>query len=689
MGERLTVLLPRVGYGALVAAAFLVPIASVPAIADSFSLPKAVVLWVAAALALAGAAVQAISSRAGWVRRLRLVAPLGLLVGWTALAAALSPQPIVSLLGSYGRYDGLATVLAGAATAVAIVVFTAKRPDRLVPLVVALVASALVGTAVVAVQALGLAWTDWSVPGLGTLDVVGLGGNPNFSGALLALAVPFAWGLRSHLSERGARLGLAATAAALVVGTALTGTRGGLVALIAGIAAFSWLAPALVHRIVRYGASAALVVAVAVVAVTSSTDAVALPASERTAAVLDTKSLDQRESIWSGAARVAAQHPVVGAGPDALALAFPYERSSRPGGRTLVDADEAHNTYLDRAATAGLPALGAYLWLVGAVAVTAWRRRRAVADADRWLLASFGGALAGYLAQAAFSIDVVPLAFVSWLSIGALASLTDPAAAASADGAAVEPRPVAAPVLAGLVALVAVVVVVALRPVAADRHARAGMEAADDGRYLDAYGEFASASSWMGHEPSYRQRAAAALVGVASEPSSDPELRRSFLDEALVAYDQVLDQAPGDVPTLLGQADTHLLAAEAASSTEDADGHLAAALDILLGLEADLRADDPLDVKIGRALEVRARLGSGDDGARDRDRAEAAERYEVARGYTPSAVPALVGLARLSIEEGRLDDAQEFLALARRAAPDDPELEAAADEVDRRIREGG
>lgn len=686
MGDRLTLLLPRIGYGALVAAAFLVPIIAMPGIAGSFSLPKAVVSWIAVALAGIGAVAQVVSCGPGPLVRLKVLLPLGLLVGWTTLATVLSAQPLVSLMGSYGRYDGLAALLVGAVTVLAIVVFTAAEPERLSALVVALVAGAAVGLFVVVVQALGLAWTDWSVPGLGALDVVGLGGNPNFSGALLALAVPFVLGLRAHVPRRDLRAGLAVGAVALAGGTLLTQTRGGLVALFAGVAAFAWLAPSLLPKLLRYAATAALVVALTVVAATSVTDSIPLPAPSGAATVLDTKSLDQRQHVWAGAARVALAHPVVGVGPDALALDFPYERGSRPGGRTLVEADEAHNTSLDRAATAGLPAIAAYLWMIGAVAFVAWRRRAAVADEHRWLLAAFGGGLAGYLGQGIFSIDAVPLAFVSWLCIGALVSLTDPAAATAAEEPPVVVRRVPAPVLAALLLVAALSIVLAARPLVADRHARAGIEAADDGEYLDAYGEFASASSWLGHEPSYRQRAASALVGVAGEPTSDPELRRSFLAEALLAYDQVLGRAPGDVPTLLAQADAHLLAAEAAASTEDTDAHLAAALAILRGLEDDLRADDALHLKIGRALEVRARLDSGAGAQRDRD--AAAARYEQARRYTPSAVPALIGLARIALAEDRPDEARRLLVEARGIAPGDPELEAAVDEVDRRIQEG-
>src|SRR6478609_8174518 len=131
MGERLTTLLPRVGWAAVVAAAALVPIAYTQALADPFSLPKATVWWIAAILALAGVAAEACSLRAWPIPRLRASIPLAVLVGWTVLATVLSPQPLVSLLGQYGRYDGLASLLCGAVIALAMVVFAGRDPERL------------------------------------------------------------------------------------------------------------------------------------------------------------------------------------------------------------------------------------------------------------------------------------------------------------------------------------------------------------------------------------------------------------------------------------------------------------------------------------------------------------------------------------------------------------------------------
>jgi tetratricopeptide (TPR) repeat protein len=370
-------------------------------------------------------------------------------------------------------------------------------------------------------------------------------------------------------------------------------------------------------------------------------------------------------------------------GPDTFGLRFPYERPARAGHRVLVVADEAHDVYLDRAATSGLPALAAYLWLVGTMAVIAWRGRRIVAPEHRWLLAAFGGAFAGYLGQGAFSIDMVPLAWWSWVCLGAIVALTDPAVPArAAETPAPVGRPLAAPALAGLVLATLVGLGLAVRPVLADREARAGQVATRADRPLDAYAAFARASGWLDHEPRYHERQAAALVRAAAAEGVDPDLRRTLLDEAQVAYDQALDRAPDDAVLLQAQAQTHLLAAEASEDPSVAAEHVDAAIGIGRKLVRSTRATDALHLDLGRAYEARAGLASGADAQRDRDRAE--EQYEAALAYVPDHVTALEGLARLAIAEDRLTDARRLLVRAQRAHHD-PRVEAAIEELDRRI----
>lgn len=689
MGDRLARALPRVGWGAVVASAFLIPVAWTGAVADAFSLPKAAIWWIATALALAGVATDAIARRAWPFPKVRVAIPLGVLVGWTALATLLSDRPLTSWMGQYGRYDGFLELLCGAATMLAIVSFAGRDPRRLASLAWAFVAAAGISMLAVVVEGLGWDVGGWPVADGSDVGIVGLAGNANFSGALLALAVPVVLALRSQAGRPWQRAAGVGAAVALAGGVVWTETRGGILALVAGVAAMGALAPELLPRVVRFGAVVALVAGFVLVGASSLSDPRPGPRPSGVERLLVRSSLGERQNVWAGATAMVRSSPLVGVGPDAFGGRFAYERPSRPGNRALIVADEAHDVFLDRAATAGLPALAAYLWMVGAVAVVAWRGRGTAEPEHRWLLAAFGGACAGYLAQGAFSIDVVPLAWVAWASVGAIVALADPAVLARRGAAESEPtaRSVPAPALAGVVVVLLTVVALAVRPLIADRHARLAASASSEGRPLDAYVEWRRAASWLGHEPGYVARQGDALVTAAAD-TDDAALRRTLLDEALVAYDQALDRAPGDAAVRGAQAQAHLLAADAAADPSVASEHLAAALAIDRSLMRASRADDALHLDLGRALEARAGLADGGATA-SRDRDLAAEQYRAALRYVPDRLAALEGLARLAIDEDRLRDARRYLVLATREERAGDRIDAAIEELDRRIEAGG
>ncbi len=689
MGDRLTLLLPRIGWGSLVAAAFLIPVAGASWFADPFSLPKATIWWATAVLASLGLAVDSVSHRAWPVPRLRILLPLAVLVGWTMVATVFSPQRMVSLLGQYGRYDGLAALLCGTVVALAIVAGAGRDPGRLVGLAWALVAGGAVSLGVVVAQGLGWRWTGLTAPAPTGHTIVGLVGNANFSGAFLALVVPLALGLRSHLARTSSRVALTVAAVAFSGGVLWTETRGGLLALVAGVTAFGLLAPDLLSKVARIGAAAGLVVGLAAVGLALTSDPRPGTTPLGVERIAGRASLGERENVWAGAIALVRESPLVGTGPDAFRLRFAYERPSRSDGRTLLVADEAHDVYLDRAATAGLPALAAYVWLTATVAVLVWRGRRTVASEHRWLLAAFGGALAGYLVQGAFSIDMVPLAWVSWACIGSISALADPAILTRRTRDEPEPAAWSLPLVAlvGIISVALVGLGLAVRPIIADRHARAGLDASAAGRPLSAYAEFARAAGWLDHEPRYHQRQAVALVAAASSGDTDPELRRSLLDEALIAYDHALRRAPGDAGVRRAQAQAHLLAAQAAADPSQAEAHVDAAIEIDRALIADAKADDDLHLAYGRALEARAALASGAAAQRDRDLAQ--EQYVAARPYFRDRRAAIEGLARLAVDEGRLRDARAILREAERDGVGSDRMDAVIEDLDRRIAAGG
>jgi hypothetical protein len=78
---------------------------------------------------------------------------------------------------------------------------------------------------------------------------------------------------------------------------------------------------------------------------------------------------------------------------------------------------------------------------------------------------------------------------------------------------------------------------------------------------------------------------------------------------------------------------------------------------------------------------------SGAAARRDRDLAGA--QYQVARSYVPDRLAALEGLARLAVDEGRLQDARGYLVLAAQEGRAGAGIDAAIEEIDRRIEAGG
>lgn len=695
MGTRFATLLPRLGFGAVVASAVVVPVAFTRLLADPFNLTKATWLWWAAIVAALGVAALFAGLGRSAVPRPRAAAPIALLVGWTGVAAILSDAPATALVGAHGRYDGLATVVACATVGLAVVALTWREPARLEWVAGAVVVGGVLGLAYVVLEQLGWEPIDWHLPGSSGAPI-GLGGNPNFSGAHLAMAVPVVIAARRRLATPWPRRAAILLAVLLTAGVWWTGTRGGLVALAGGVAAVGLLVPEAMPKPVRVGAVAGTILLVLAIVVSGAFGAVPGPRKLESLAVLDSKGIDQRTYIWAGTVSMIEANPLLGVGPGGFGRAFAHHRPSR-GGLSLISADEAHDIFLDRAATAGFPALAAQLWLLALVGVGTWRARRVLPEHLRWLLGAFGGMLVAYLLQGLVSIDAIALVLLSWLAIGSLLVLGDPAVVAAREPAAAEPRrrggrggapagpPAAAPapVAVASVGVALVLGALAARPAVADHEHRLGQEALAASQPVRALRHDRTAASWLGREPEYQLAQAEDLVAYASTEGTDPALRRVLLDEAIVAYGAALERAPGDVGIQVARAQVQVLAAQAAASAEEAVQHLDAAEATFRSLLAELPAVDDLHLPYGRVLEVRAELGPGDREAEAL--ASAAEQFDMARAYRPHEVDALIGLARVRVSQGLTGEARELLVEATDVGGDSPEVRAAIAELDRQI----
>jgi O-antigen ligase len=672
MGGRITRHLAATGYWAILLAAAAVPAVFTRTTAEAFMVPKVTLLWLCVLVSVVAAAGWSIAARRPPAPRMRALLPLAGLLAWTALATATSTSPRTSLVGQYGRYDGLLGLVVGIVLVVLVVGHTWRDPRRLDRLALAIVVGAVAGVGYVTVQQLGLDPIHWlTEEGLPIPNPYGLLGNSNFSGAHLGIAVPLVLALGRRTERPALRVAAWGLAGWFGLGILATGTRGGLLAAAGGTAAMGLLAPGLLPRAVRWGAVAATVVAAGLLVAAAAVNTI--PGSDLRGApkLFASDSLADRQDIWGAAAGMIAEHPLVGVGPDAFGLHFSDHVHPRAAEAAPLNADEAHDIFVDRAATAGLPAAALYLAFLGVVGTAAWRARRTVPDDQRWLLGGFGGAAVAYLLQGLVSIDVVPLAMTGWLALAALVSLADPWVVAAREAAGdapteLRPLPLGVPVL-GLAALAAATLV-AIRPMAADARYRDAIEAVRDRRpRAIAAADLQAATDWNPIEPRYRSRLGDTLVAMASGEATDRQLAVELLEEARIAYRQALDLAPGDVGTLRAEARAERRLGVA--DEPDAEAHFQAADAIYGSLVRRVDRDSTLHVEFGDLLAEWADRSTGGEATRLQSRALV--QYDQALALFPRSTAALSAMARIAVAQDRLADARDLLVRARRIRPGD------------------
>ena len=222
------------------------------------------------------------------------------------------------------------------------------------------------------------------VAGLGALQSIVIAGDRRASGPLedpndlayvLAAAVPLLVALLLPPDRPGARRRnalIGAAAAVLVLGTAATFSRGGILALTAAVA---WL--------VLRGALSPRVLAASAVTLAAGAAAFGLAAWGTLRRGLEEKqfvagdNIDSRLLRWEAAARVLAREPLLGAGPGGV-------RSEYVHASGLAEIAETtpvtHNMYLEVGADLGLVGLALFLGVIVLAFVSAERARRSGFD---------------------------------------------------------------------------------------------------------------------------------------------------------------------------------------------------------------------------------------------------------------------------------------------------------------------
>lgn len=535
---------PRVRRWVLAVGAAGVPLFFLRSTHDPFNVPKLSLLIVVVGLASCIRLAEVLQG--GSVRGLsRLAVPaaavgLPLVIAWLA-----SPYKYWALFGAYGRFQGLIPYLVVILLGVLIAdAFQAELP--LLAWILSL-AGGIAGAYAV-VQYIGLDPFTWTQAFGGETNRTSTLGNPNFTGGFLAMVLPLAAALcyTEPYSLRARKI-----VVAIIAGLILSFSQGPYAAGFAGAAVFVGL---LLSSRSRWWKRVGLLTVGGIALVVAGTVLFAMvnPRSEHVPS-----SIAQRALWWRGAISMAADHPVVGRGPNAYAVEGSQYRPVDDAAFYGLDfSNDVHSVPLTFLTAAGALGLLGFLVLVGWV-VSQVR----TTNGDHLLRVGFLAAGAAYLVQSLVSIDEITLRTTLWAVIGGLAAsshraLTTPRKDKTASTTRRSPRVSKARVekarfLPGLALIAAAGVTLVWWGagfIVNDARVRSGLVAFGRGQPERGQIEFDRAIAFRG-DYHYRHQNAFYAGQVAVERG---ERGREWFEEARRAY-SYLDAFP-HVPSLVDQA---------------------------------------------------------------------------------------------------------------------------------------
>jgi O-antigen ligase len=413
----------------LVVASAVVPCVFTTRLDDVFTLPKLVALWGATVLALAVLCVGAVLRG----RAVLAIAParavdvaLLAFLGWNVVAFVTSTDHHQSLFGERYQYQGLLTfALYAAAFLLARVAF--RRRSRILPwLFVGVAVGGVLVAAYALVQKVGLdpIWHGFLPAG----RVFSSLGQSNSLAAYLALTIP----VTAFLCWRSTgRLRVAAFVAfaAELVALVFTYSRGGYLAVLVMLPVAAIVGARDVRRNLRrvLGVAGVAVVLVALLWVAVRPVGAQLDRSwNRLVSSTDTGELSVRThlDLWNVALDITRAHPLVGTGLETYPDQFPTYIHTLPYFRAVnlsqYRIESPHDVPLAIASGAGLPALAAYLALLGAVATVLVRAARSDPSPERrWWFAALVTALAAHVVTDSFMTADLLTTWLFWMLMGA------------------------------------------------------------------------------------------------------------------------------------------------------------------------------------------------------------------------------------------------------------------------------
>lgn len=500
-GSALAPFLPALTLATLAA---LTPLVFWTALREPVVLPK-----LALTFFLTGIALVCVSAVGGWSRvawdvcRWPCVLVSAFLL-FALVATVTGIDPVRSLLGEYGRYQGFIPLAMYGMLALAALGATAvaRSPQ---PVLWGMLAGGTASAAYGLLQRLGGDPVEWF--GLAPGRIGAAFAQPNALGTELVVAAVCGFAL--WRDARGSwRVVLAAALAMIALVLLLTLSRGAWVAaaLALTLLLFLFVRRVPTRREALFGGSALVLVVGVALALPGGRDLASDVAHRaRTAVDLDETSNSQRLGLWRMALDMIADRPLLGFGPDAFSQRFAaYRDPDQPGLGTMnVRPESSHSIVLDTAVGLGLPGLALWLAALGAAVWAVVRAVPRLREPHGTYARALLVALAGYYTAVLFSFAEGMTGWIPWLLIGTSLGIVAARAPEDVTWRRQEwPRWLTPGAAVGYVGALALMVF-ALMLVVADAAAQRGLEVGRAGDLPRGVDLLRTASRWNPLQPVY------------------------------------------------------------------------------------------------------------------------------------------------------------------------------------------
>jgi O-antigen ligase/ferritin len=503
-----------------------------PNTVDQYSLPKTTLLYLLTIGLLLVFIFLTVKERKLVIYRSVLDLPVTLFVVCAAISLIVSDDPIIGLVGQYGRYEGLPSVICYAV--IYFITTQAIRNEKNFEFLIKYMAIGFIPVAVYGViQTAGLDFLNVSAYGIRVHSTFG---NPVIFGAYLVIILPLLAGLARHSEEESWRLLSWFLLILGIVNLIGTESRGAWIGIAISIAAAGFIKTRatreynklytankrgkaktpLINKKFAISVLLGCVLAVSVFFIATGNN----PAKRITSATsLSSEAVSIRLEAWKTVLLMIKNRPLTGFGFEQMGFWYPQYETEKYA--KLVGSgvpDRTHNDLLQVGVDAGMIAVLIYFWIVIIVALKARDSQKKFVYS-----ATLTCAIVGYATQAQTGITSVFIGPMIWCLLGAAASIASPSKPYLVN---FEKKANLKPVLyiSGLICIA--LEILAFLPFVADQHIFRGQYKIAEAKEANTLGlvapEFDSAIDLFPYQNFYNKAAIEYYINYASQIQSEP-----------------------------------------------------------------------------------------------------------------------------------------------------------------------